>query len=132
MIYDWKMELYWRLPVFLQEAALSIYARCLERLYYGPAYAEWLQRFKSWQTWSCAEAEAWQSQQLQSMVELAATRVPYYREQWRKLPWRSIRSAAGLHLLPRLDKQTIRQNEPAFLVEGLPPESLWMEKTSGT
>ena len=26
MIQDWKMRLYWRLPVFLQEAALSFYA----------------------------------------------------------------------------------------------------------
>ena len=61
MIYDWKMELYWRLPVFFQEAALSIYALYLGKLYYGPGYEEWRQRFKSWQTWSCVEAEAWQS-----------------------------------------------------------------------
>src|SRR5262245_28723909 len=132
MIYDWKMELYWRLPVFFQEAALSLYALYLEKLYYGPGYEEWRQRCKSWQTRGCVEAEAWKSQQLQYIVELAATRVPYYREKWQKLPWRSVRSAADLHLLPRLDKQTIRQNEQAFLVEGLPPRSLWMEKTSGT
>jgi phenylacetate-CoA ligase len=31
-----------------------------------------------------------------------------------------------------LDKQSIRQNEREFIVEGLEPKSLWMEKTSGT
>jgi phenylacetate-CoA ligase len=31
-----------------------------------------------------------------------------------------------------LDKQSIRQNELQFLVEGINPRSLWVEKTSGT
>lgn len=31
---DWKMEFYWRLPVALQEFALSLYACHLDRLYY--------------------------------------------------------------------------------------------------
>ena len=92
MIYDWKMELYWRLPVFLQEAALSVYAGRLEKLYYGPGYEEWYERFKSWKTWSRAEALVWQSEQLRSIVTLAATRVPYYREKWKKIDWKSIRS----------------------------------------
>ena len=38
MIHDWKMELYWRLPVFLQEAALYCYAGYLDKLYYGDGY----------------------------------------------------------------------------------------------
>jgi hypothetical protein len=32
---DWCMELYWRLPVRLQETALGLYAGYLDRLYYG-------------------------------------------------------------------------------------------------
>src|SRR5438046_1497809 len=35
-------------------------------------------------------------------------------------------------MLPTLDKQSIRQKEREFIVEGLEPKSLWMEKTSGT
>ncbi|MGH7793416.1 MAG: hypothetical protein ACREQ2_00720 [Candidatus Binatia bacterium] len=34
--------------------------------------------------------------------------------------------------MPILDKQTIRQNERAFIVDGLSPKSLWLEKTSGS
>ena len=84
MIYDWKMELYWRLPVFLQESALSVYARHLDQLYYGDGYERWRQEFSGWKNWSRSEAEAWQNEQLQSIIELAATRVPYYRENWRR------------------------------------------------
>ena len=48
--------------------------------------------------------------------------------------WTGDRSAArtDLHVLPTLDKQAIRQNELQFIVEGINPKSLWMDKTSGT
>jgi phenylacetate-CoA ligase len=132
MIHDWKMEIYWRLPVLVQEAALDLYAAYLERCYYGDGYEDWQQKFKTWQTWSKPDASAWQARQLQSLVELAATRVPYYREHWQTLDWKSVHSPAELQILPPLDKQSIRQNESAFVVEGVEPKSLWMEKTSGT
>ena len=38
VIHDWKMELYWHLPVFAQEAALDFYADHLNKLYYGNDY----------------------------------------------------------------------------------------------
>lgn len=126
------MEVYWRLPVVVQEAALNLYARRLDRLYYGTGYEEWRNRFKGWQSWSRADAEAWQRQQLQPIVELAATQTSYYRNKWKNLDWKSIRSADDLHILPLLDKQEIRQNEESFIVEGLHPQRLWMQKTSGT
>ena len=44
----------------------------------------------------------------------------------------AVQSPADLPLLPRLDKQALRQNEQAFLIEGLDRQALWMEKTSGT
>lgn len=69
---------------------------------------------------------------MRHLVELAARRVPYYREAWRGVHGKAIRSAADLPLLPRLDKQTIRQNARAFLADGLRPASLWVASTSGT
>jgi phenylacetate-CoA ligase len=132
VIYDWKMELYWRLPVVLQEAALSAYARYLEKLYYGNGYAYWQHKFNEWQRWSRVEGEAWQSHQLQSLIELAATRVPYYKKRWQRLDWRSVRSRDDLELLPLVEKQSVRENGKGFLVECLSPKSLWVEKTSGS
>jgi phenylacetate-CoA ligase len=132
MICDWKMELYWRLPTALQEAALSLYARYLEGLYYGPGYDTSLEQFRTLQTFSAQEISRWQDQRLRSIVELAATCVPYYRDNWRGVDWRSVRSASALRILPCLEKQSLRQNEMNFLSEGVSPKSLWIEKTSGT
>lgn len=131
-MHDWKMELYWRLPVPLQEAALSWYAGYLDRMYYGDGYESWRRQYRQWQRWSRDEAEAWQARQLQAMVHVAASRVPYYRSGWRDLDWRSIRSATDLPRLPLLDKHSIRQNEQQFLADGIERKSLWAQKTSGT
>ena len=48
MIYDRKMDVYWRSPVCVQEAALSLYARRLDRLYYGTGYEELQKPFGNW------------------------------------------------------------------------------------
>ena len=129
---DWRMELYWRLPVFLQERALSLYAGYLDRLYYGRGYEEALAIFEELQTASAGDAADWQNARLRHIVRLAATRVPFYRDSWRDFDWQSVQSAGDLTLLPRLDKQSLRRHEGDFLVEGSDPKSLWLEKTSGT
>jgi phenylacetate-coenzyme A ligase PaaK-like adenylate-forming protein len=43
-----------------------------------------------------------------------------------------VRRAGDLTILPRLDKQTLRQNEISFIAEGVAQKSLWREKTSGS
>lgn len=131
-MHDWRMELYWRLPVALQETALSLYAGYLERLYYGPGYPEALREFIQLQSASLDEASGWQSDRLREVLRVAATRVPYYREQWRGIDWQAVRSAADLPVLPCVDKQAIRRHEKQFLADGANPRSLWLEKTSGT
>lgn len=129
---DWRMELYWRLPVLLQETALSLYAGYLDGLYYGPGYDDALGVFTALQIASPAETAEWQSAQLRRVVRLAASRVPYYRDNWRDHDWKSVQSPDDLPLLPRLDKQALRRHESDFLVDGCDAKSLWLEKTSGT
>jgi phenylacetate-CoA ligase len=130
--YDWKMEIYWRMPVLAQETVLSLYSRYLDRLYYGPTFDQWLEYFAGWKNWSLPAIQDWQNQQLQSLIALAANRVPFYQQQWRNVDWRSIRKSSDLCVLPCLDRQALRNNELAFVVEGLKPSQLWVEKTSGT
>lgn len=132
MAHDWKMEVYWRLPVRLQEASLSLYARYLDKIYYGPLYKEWKERIEGWKSWSRSSIEEWENQRLQCIAELAAKHIPYYRDKWKKISWRNVGSKADLHLLPILEKQSIRQKEHDFIADNLNPRSLWVEKTSGT
>ncbi|MBI4687079.1 MAG: phenylacetate--CoA ligase family protein [Nitrospirae bacterium] len=132
MIYDWKMELYWRMPVRLQEAALSIYARQLEKIYYGPVYKKWKDLLKGWRNWSPSFIEEWKHEQLRYIVEIAANHVPYYRHRFGDVQWRDVCSENDLQLLPLLEKQSLRGNEDSFIADTVDPKSLRVEKTSGT
>jgi len=129
---DWKMELYWRLPYFLQEVMLTVYARKLDRMYYGSGYDEAVGQCKQMQNWSRAEIEAWQHQELRRIIEIAATKVPYYQTKWKKISWKSVHTSDLLLQLPLLDKQVIRQHEKQFLVEGVDRRALLVDSTSGT
>lgn len=132
MIDDLKMRVYWHLPIRLQEVALSLYARYLDKIYYGPVYEEWKQWLMGWESWPSDYMVEWKRERLQYIIELAANHVPYYRKSFKGRKWNKVHSESDLHLLPILEKQSIRQNEQAFLVEGKNPKSLWIEKTSGT
>ncbi len=132
MAYDMKMELYWRLPVRVQEIALSAYARHLNKVYYNDTYEEWKNWLLNWKSWTRSYVEEWQNDRLQRIVELAAKHVSYYRDKYNGIEWRKVKSESELYLLPILDKQSVRQNEHAFIVDNLNPKSLWIEKTSGT
>jgi phenylacetate-CoA ligase len=129
---DWKMMVYHRLPVVLQESALWLYASYLNRLYYGRGFAAARGQFATLQHAPAQSATEWQDRRLRAVVQLAATRVPYYRKCWADLDWRAVRRAGDLPILPRLDKQTLRQNEISFIAEGVAQKSLWREKTSGS
>ena len=129
---DWKMEFYYRLPARLQESALSLYAGYLNRLYYGAGYAPALAQFHRLQQAPVEITTEWQNSRLRALIELSATRVPYYRERWSGIDWRAVRGSGDLEMVPLLEKQELRQNESRFLAEGLSIKSLWLEKTSGS
>jgi phenylacetate-CoA ligase len=129
---DWKLEVYWRSPVFLQEWALNLYAAHLEKHYYGGDYEDWRNLLTLWQIGSASQAREWQNEKLRSLIPLAAIRVPYYRERWKHIDWKSISCAEDLRLLPLLERQIIREDSGAFVVEGLNVRKLWIERTSGT
>lgn len=132
MLHDWKMNLYWCMPVRLQEAALGIYAKYLDRVYYGPKYQEWREWALNWRSWSRNDIGEWKKRRLRQIVQLAAAEVPFYRNAWKgRLP-ASFGSESDLQALPFLEKQSIRKNELAFIAEGRDPRSLWVQKTSGT
>ena len=84
------MELYWHLPVRLQEAALAAYARRLDRLYYGRDFESWRREFEGWKNWTSTQIAAWQNHELGEIVRLAGSKIPYYREAWSDHDWRRV------------------------------------------
>lgn len=129
---DWKLSLYWQLPIPLQELALSLYARYLEKIYYNHTYEEFKQWLMGWKNWSQDYIKEWQNEQLQKIIEIAFKRVPYYRNKFKGINMEHILIEKDLKSLPLLEKQTLRNNESSFIADGINPKTLWVEKTSGT
>ena len=114
MLSNLKMQMYWMLPVFIQETGLNLYARYLDKKYYGPIFDEfkkWLLSNKS----SRSEIKEWQRFQLKHILEISALKVPFYQQYWKGIDWKSIESVEGLKQLPTVSKQMIRQNESNFI-----------------
>ena len=80
---DWKMSIYWRLPVAVQEMSLSLYARRLSRLYYGGSFESECETLRNTRWGSREEVDSWQLERLRRLLEEIRLKVPYYR---RKLP----------------------------------------------
>src|SRR5437870_569546 len=105
----WKMELYWHLPVPLQEIGLSLYARRLDRLYYGRHFHEACESIRASHWDSQAEILQWQLKQLRTVLTAATSHVDYYKNALKGLVVEQIRSLNALCSLPFLDRQAIRQ-----------------------
>jgi len=129
---DWKMELYWRLPIIAQERALSLFARRLDRLYYGGTFESECRQIRDTHWPSQDAIEAWQMGRLRTLLPRATASVPHYRSALRGLDVGRLRSIADLRELPLLDRQAVRRREREFLDEGLDPRRLFKDKTSGT
>jgi phenylacetate-CoA ligase len=67
------------------------------------------------------------------VLEHAATRVPYYREQWARRRRAGDRAAADvLENWPVLAKETLRRHPQAFLADDCDARAMFVEHTSGT
>lgn len=131
-MHDWKMELYWRLPVRIQEMCLSLYAGKLDRLYHGPEFEKWCRIFQEWESRGWEDTLCWQVARLKEILNLAVRHVPYYRSTFQGFDPHAIRSIEDLCTLPLLDKQRIREHEKEFLDERLNANKLFKDKTSGS
>jgi phenylacetate-CoA ligase len=130
MIYDWKMELYWRLPARLQEMAISMMARRLERAYFGPTFSATCVETANRSFRNRAELFDWQSAELQRVLQDAVQNVPYYRGCLKNLD--RVLTPADLPRLPLLRRETVRERTAEFLSERFARSELLEEKTSGT
>jgi phenylacetate-CoA ligase len=127
------IELYHQLPYPLRMAAASARGYYLRRWRYTPhtedLVAEALQR----ETWSAERWQRWQQERLASLLQHAATRVPYYRDYWQQRRRQGDHAAWDvLDNWPILTKDTLREQPHAFVADNCNPRKMWNEHTSGT
>jgi phenylacetate-CoA ligase len=85
------------------------------------------------QTWNPEQWKTWQEERLAYVLHRAATRVPYYREQWAARRRRGDRASwEYIENWPVLEKEPLRQNPIAFVADDCDVRHMYPEHTSGT
>jgi len=127
------LGLYHRLPTPARNAAAAMRGLYLRSWRYGPETDRLADEAIDREHWSAAQWSAWRGERLAHVLERAATRVPYYREQW------AARRRAGdraswevLEHWPILEKDTVRRLGSALVADDCDSRRMFHEHTSGT
>jgi phenylacetate-CoA ligase len=130
---DAVLQLYHRLPAPIRSLAASVRGISLRARRYNSDTDKLVAAALEREHWTHKEWESWRQERLGFLLHRAATRVPYYREQWavrRRSGDRS--SAAYLENWPILDKDPLRENPYAFVADDCQPRKMIEIHTSGT
>lgn len=129
----WMLQLYHGLPVPARSVAASLRGYYLRWWRYGPETEQIVAEAIEREGWSEQRWKSWQQERLALLLHHAATRVPYYREQWAARRLRGDRASwEYLENWPILEKEAIRQAPAAFLADGCDPRRMYHLHTSGT
>lgn len=123
----WR-ELYYRLPYPGRCLAASLRGYFLDRWRYGAATPRLVEEALARESWTNVEWQDFQSGALAAALERAVRRVPFYRRLWSRRTGDPRRLADW----PVLDKESVRNDPRAFLVDGLDPRRMLLEPTSGS
>lgn len=127
------LRLYHRLPPRLRSAAATLRGWYLNRWRYGGDSNALQQEALERDQWSAAQWERWRAERLAYVLHRAATRVPFYRDQWAARRRRGDRSSWEiLKNWPLVDKEAVRKNPRAFLADDCDPGRMYLEQTSGS
>ena len=109
-------KLYLRLPVGLQNLALSLEGRRIHRRRFNAEFRSLLEDYGERTFWDSASTERFRDARLTEFVAGAARSVPYYRDLFRRLAIdpEGIRSLSDLEALPVLTKSEVQENRARF------------------
>lgn len=128
------MPVYNRLPVFLQNAAVSAEGWRIQKTRYGKKFDAAYKAFMERNTWSYEQKCAYRDKMLQRMVEHCYKTVPYYHRLFDelKIDYREIRTLDDLRMLPILDKKTVKENFDEFISTDYRRQDMIIQHTSGS
>lgn len=133
-MFDSSQDVYDRLPISLQNLAVSIYGSYLHWLRYGGRADQHLEQILKSQHFSGDDLRALQVDWLRCLIEHCLEEVPYYQEQFRDLGLAPVdfHSLDDLRRLPVLEKETVRQYPDRFVARSYGKRRLHQWHTSGT
>lgn len=127
------LKAYHGLPYPARCVVATVRGMQLRHQRYGPETAALVEEAQERETWAPAQWQAWTGERLAYMLHRAATRVPYYREQWAERRRRGDRASwEYLENWPVLEKEVVRAAPERFVADDIPTGQLLREYTSGT
>jgi phenylacetate-CoA ligase len=124
--------LYYAMPVPAQNALVSAYGYYLKRKRRGSSATAERALISAAKSWSADDIARYQAEQLRRILDICASRIPYYRDAWRsgRVDATQVTHPGVLPRLPVLPKETVRRERPALVHPGARP--YWTQHTSGS
>lgn len=130
---DWMIKLYHRLPGPVRSMAASARGYQLRQWRYSADTERLAEEALARESWSEDQWSAWRQERLSTLLERAAARVPFYREQWAERRRRGDNASWNdLQNWPILEKETLRKHARAFVADDCDPREMFHDHTSGT
>ena len=130
---SWVLGAYQRLPGGARSVVASLRGLHLRSWRYGAETEALVEAAVERESWSADTWLRWQETRLARVLERAATRVPYYRDQWTARRRKGDRASWELlENWPVLEKEPLRSNSRAFVAEDCNTQNMFHEHTSGT
>src|SRR5438132_661958 len=121
------------MPAATRSIVASLRGLYLRSWRYGSDAEELVAAAHERERWSAETWRSWQEERLAYVLERAATRVPFYRNQWTARRRRGDRASWELlENWPVLEKDAIRRNPRAFVADDCDVRRMFHEHTSGT
>ena len=127
-------EIYYRLPVPVQNGIFSLYGLSLARKRYNKFFHEHLHKLKRTEWWPPEEIEAYQDAKVRHVVKHAYETVPFYRRWYDEhgVDVGSVNGVKDLDGLPVLTKSLVRENQAEMVSTSFKKSTLVKTLTSGT
>jgi len=128
-----KMQLYNRLPVFLQNAACGIQGWKINRNRYSATFWRLLSEYEERSSWTNDQLNDYRDKQLRKMIHHCYNTVPYYKRLFdaRDINPDSIKHLEDLSCIPILTKKIVNRNPADFISQGYTGKRI-KHHTSGT
>lgn len=127
------LQLYHRLPSRVRSVAASMRGLYLRSWRYGPETERLVAEAHEREKWNAERWKSWQQERLAYVLHRAATRVPYYRDQWNARRRQGDRASWDyLENWPILGKEPLRRNSRAFVADDCSVKKMFHDHTSGT
>jgi phenylacetate-CoA ligase len=130
---DLALRVYQRLPAPVQSVVAGVRGRQLRTWRYGPETDVLVEEALEREHWGADRWSAWLEERLAFVLHRAATRVPYYRDQWAERRRRG--DDASWEVLanwPVLEKDSLRAAPRSFVADDRSTSAMFHEHTSGT